>query len=190
MNPLKIVIGFVPFILFTLLSGLLPVGWAAVVGLVAALGVVALTARGGIKVLPVVQAFILLAFAVLGFAGGPAVDALLVAYGRGAASVLLGGFIVATAARLPFTAQFARAAVPESEWRSAVFMQVNRRLSLAWGGAVLVLGACHLVGAYLGLHDAQPLVRLLVDWVVPLLAFLRVIAYTRRIATNTTSPSA
>ena len=53
-NPVKLVLGFVPFILFTVLSGWVPVGWAAVVGLVAALSVVALTAGGGTKLLPVV----------------------------------------------------------------------------------------------------------------------------------------
>ena len=46
-NPVKLVLGFVPFILFTVLTGWVPVGWGAVVGLVAALSVVALTAGGG-----------------------------------------------------------------------------------------------------------------------------------------------
>jgi len=91
MNPVKLILGFVPFILFTVLTGWIPIGWAA--------------AAGGIKVLPLVQAVILLVIAVLGFAAGPATVAFLTVYGRGLASLALGLFIVATAARTPFTAQ-------------------------------------------------------------------------------------
>jgi hypothetical protein len=190
MNPIKLVIGFVPFVLFTVLDNWIPVGWAALIGLVAALALIAVTARGGLKILPVVQAVILLVIAVLGFVGGPAVNAFLTQYGRGLTSLLLGLFIVATAATLPFTAQFARTEVPPAAWHSPEFLRVNRRLSLAWGCVVLLLGVCHIVGALLEANGAGPLVRLLVDWVVPILAFVRVIAYTRRIAGQHTSPSA
>jgi hypothetical protein len=190
MNPVKLVIGFVPFVLFTVLGNWIPVGWAALVGLVAALAVIAVTARGGLKVLPLVQAVILLVIAVLGFIGGPALDAFLVQYGRGVASLVLGLFIVATAAAMPFTAQFARAAVPAAAWHSPEFLLVNRRLSLAWGYVVLLLGVCHIVGALLEGRGAGPIAALLVDWVVPILAFVRVIAYTRRIAAQHSTSSA
>src|SRR6185437_15926050 len=135
------------------------IGWAAAAGLVAALAVVAVSAAGGIKVLPLVQAVILLVIAVLGFAAGPATVAFLTAYGRGLASLALGLFIVATAARAPFTAQFARAAVPEAAWHTPGFLRINRRISLAWGYTVLILGACHLVGAFLAVEHALPLLR-------------------------------
>lgn len=187
MNPVKLVIGFVPFVLFTVLGNWIPVGWAAVVGLVAAITVTAVTARGGVKILPVVQAMILLVILVLGFLGGAAVDAFLIMYGRGVASLLLGLFILVTATSMPFTAQFARAAVSPVAWHSSRFLRVIRRLSLAWGAVVLVLAVCHIVGAILEAHGAAPLVRLLVDWVVPILAFLRVVAFTRRIVSQNTS---
>jgi hypothetical protein len=186
-NPVKIVIGFVPFVLFTVLAGWIPVGWAAVIGLVAALGVIAVTVRGGLNILPVVQAVILLVIALVGFIGGAGVDAFLAVFGRGIASLALGLFIVVTATAMPFTARFARAAAPPETWHSPKFLQVNRRLSLAWGAVVLALGVCHLVDAILEAHGAGPLARLLVDWVVPILAFVRVIAYTRRIVAEHTS---
>jgi hypothetical protein len=182
MNPVKIVIGFVPFVLLTVLGRWLPVGWAALIALVAALVVIAATARGGLKILPVAQAVILIGFAVLGFFGGASIAAFLAVYGRGLASLVLGLFIVVTAASWPFTAQFAREAVPPTEWHSPPFVQINRRLSLAWGSVVLILGACHVLGAFLDAQHIHPVLRLLVDWVVPILAFLRVIAFTRRIA--------
>jgi hypothetical protein len=189
MNPFKIVIGFVPFILLSVLAAWMPFGWAAVVGAVAALVVTAMTARGGLKLLPVVQAVILLALAVVAFASGPAVTAVLEAYGRGIASVLLGLVIVATAVRWPFTAQFARAVAPPAVWHSPAFLALNRRLSLAWGGVVLLLGVCHLVGPALAAQHAPSVLRLLVDAVVPIAAFLAVIGYTRRAAAGAHTPT-
>jgi hypothetical protein len=183
MNPIKIAVGFVPLVLFSVLAGFVPVGWAAAAGLVAALVVTAATARGGVKLLPVAQSVILLVVAVVGFLGDPATDAWLKLYGRGLASLALGAVIVATAvASMPFTAQFARAMVPTSEWHSPEFLTLNRRISLAWGYTVLALGVCHLVAAYLEVDQVHPVIRLLVAWVVPILALLRVIAYTRKLA--------
>ncbi|MDT0353323.1 hypothetical protein [Pseudonocardia charpentierae] len=147
----------------------------------AAIVVVAATARGGIKILPVAQAVILASMTVVGFTGDRLVDADLVKYGPGLAGLLLGLFMVATAATMPFTAQFARSEVPPELWHNRRFLNLNRRISTAWGLAVLVLGACHLVGALIGLEDAQLLVRLAVNWVLPLFAFQQAGAYTKRV---------
>jgi hypothetical protein len=189
MNPVKIVIGFVPFLLLTVVGHWLPIGWAAAIALAAAVVVIAITARGGLKMLPVAQAVILVGFALLGFLAGASVSAFLGVYGRGLASLVLGLFIVLTATSTPFTAQFAREAVPPAEWGNPLFVEVNRKLSLAWGAVVLVLGACHVLGAFLDAQHVHPVLALLVDWVVPILAFVRVISYTRRIAAQHSSPS-
>ena len=77
--------------------------------------------------------------------------------------------------------------MPASAWHTPEFLRVNRRISLAWGYVVLILGACHLVGAFLAVQHAHPLLRLLVDRAVPVLAFLCAIAYTRRTAAETSS---
>lgn len=69
MSPVKLVLGFVPFLLFTVLTAWIPVGWAAVVGVVAALALVVVTAKGGLKTLPLVQAVILLILAQLDHSG-------------------------------------------------------------------------------------------------------------------------
>ena len=79
---------------------------------------------------------------------GAGTVAFLTVYGCGLASLALGLFIVATAARTPFTAQLARAAVPEPAWHTPGFLRVIRQISLAWGSVALILGACHLVGAF------------------------------------------
>jgi intracellular septation protein A len=184
MNIVKIILGFVPLIVLSVLNDVVSIGWAALIGLVAALVVIGVTARGGIKILPVVQAVILLILAVLGFLGSSADDSFLGLYGRGLASLVLGLFIVATAGSMPFTAQFARAAVPRSMWHSPAFVALNRRLSLAWGAFVLILGVCHLVSAYLGAEHVHPVIRLLVEWVIPIIALVRVIGLTRRVASE------
>ena len=138
MNPLKIVIGFIPQVVFLIAVNWLPLGEAAAVGLAAAAVLIAVTAlHGGVKTLPVVQAVILALFTAVGFTVGAHSAATLEPYARGAASLALGAFILATCASFPFTAQFARASVLPKLWQSPQFLDVNRRISLAWGLAVL-----------------------------------------------------
>ncbi|WP_344421483.1 hypothetical protein [Pseudonocardia ailaonensis] len=179
---MKLVLGFVPFLLFTVLCSWIPVGWAALAGLVAAVAIIAATARGGVPFLPVVQAGVLLVMALVGLFGGPTVDSWLVVYGRGLVPLVLGLVIVATAVPMPFTAPFARATVPEADWHSPLFLQVNRRLSAMWGGVVLLIGLCHILGAHLAQQGVSATV--LIDWGVPILALVAAAVYTRRVATH------
>lgn len=180
MNPLKIILGFAPFVVFSVLSTIVGADWAAFAGLIAALVVVAATARGGIKIPPAAQGVILLAMTVLAFTGGRPVDAFLVKYGPGLAGTLLGLFLVATASTVPFTAQLARGSAPPEYWHNPEFLDVNRRVSTVWGLAVLVLGICHLAGAEIGVEGLQLGLRLAVNWLLPLFAFWRAGAYTKR----------
>lgn len=173
-------IGFIPFVLFSLLAPHLGAGWAATTGLAAAVVVVAATARGGIKVLPVVQAVILLVMAVLGFTGGQGTGAVLTQYGPSIAALLMGSYMIFSAPVAPFTAQLARSSVPQAFWHSPQFVEVNRKVSTAWGAAVVVLGLCHLAGTPIDTDGASLLLRLAVNWVVPVLAFVRAARYTKR----------
>lgn len=177
---LKDILGFVPFFLFSLLAPMVGAGLAAVTGLAAAVVVIAATARGGVKSLPVVQAVILLGMTVVGFTGGWATDAALAKYGPAVAALLMGSFMIMSAPAAPFTAQFARSEVPPELWHSRPFLDVNRRVSTAWGLAVLALGLCHLAGALIGVESLNLLVRLAVNWALPLLAFWQAAAYTKR----------
>lgn len=171
-NVVAIGVGFIPFVLFSLLAPLIGAGYAATAGLLGAIAVAAGTAKGGVKLMPSCQAVILLVIAILAFAGGPGVDTVLVKYGPVAAAFLLGlVMIVTAAANRPFTAQFARSHVPPSLWHDSRFLNLNRRMSTAWGLAVLVLGLCHLIGAQISLDGPNTILRLAVNWVVPLAAF-------------------
>jgi hypothetical protein len=188
MHPLSIVIGFIPLTVFAVLVNWLPLGWASAAGLTLAAVLIAVTAiRGGVKILPVAQSVILAVFTVAGFTVGSHDATAFGPYARGVASLALGAFIIATSFSFPFTVQFARRGVPRQYWKSPQFLGVNRRISLAWGLAVLAVGAGHLGAAYVG--SGAPVLRLLLDWGVPVFAAYRAYSVTKRtIAQNAHAP--
>lgn len=182
MNAVKIMTGMLPFALFSILAPPLGVGWAATAGLFSAILVVAATARDGVKELPAAQGVLLLGMAVIGFISDRRTDTVLIHYGPAIVALVLGAFMVATAHTTPFTAQFARRTVPPEIWHSRPFLEVNRRISIAWGLAVLFQGVCHVVGAQIGVEGLQLALRISLNQVVPLLALLVAAAYTKRLA--------
>jgi hypothetical protein len=178
MNPLNIIVGFIPQVVFMVLVNWLPLDGAAAIGLAVAVVLIAITAvRGGVKVLPVVQAVILAVFTVAGFALSHHDASTFEPYARGVASLALAAFILATSVSHPFTAQFARAGVPPQYWKSPQFLSVNRRISVAWGLAVLAVGVAHVVAARVG-GDAR-VIRILLDWGVPAVALYRAYSVTK-----------
>ena len=187
MNPLSIVTGFIPLTLFAVLVNWLPLGWAAAAGLSAAVVIIAVTAaRGGVKILPVVQSVILAVFTVVGFTAGAGPATTLAPYARGAASLALGAFILATSFSFPFTVQFARRSVPQQYWKSPQFLGVNRRISLAWGLAVLAVGAAHLAAAFAG--GGVPVLHILLDWGIPVYAAYRAYSVTKHTIAQNARP--
>ena len=188
MNPFNIVIGFIPLAVFTVLVNWLPLGWAAAAGLAVAAVLIAVTAaHGGVKILPVVQWAVLAGFTMLGFTVGSHAATAFEPYARGLASLALGAFILATSFSFPFTMQFARHSVPQQYWKSQQFLSVNRRISLAWGLAVLIIGVGHLAAAYVG--SGAPVLHLLLDWGIPGYAAYRAYSVTKRaIAQTARSP--
>ena len=187
MNPLSIVIGFIPQAVFAVLVNWLPLGWAAAAGLTVAAVLIAVTAvRGGVKILPVVQSVVLAVFTVAGFAVATRDATAFAPYARGVASLAVGAFILATSFSFPFTVQFARRSVPQQYWKSPQFLGVNRRISLAWGLAVLTIGAGHLAAAYVG--SGAPVLRLLLDWGIPAFAAYRAYSVTKRTIAQNAHP--
>ena len=150
MNPLAVVIGFVPLVLFAFLDGRIPVAIAAATAAVAALIVALATARRGTPNLAIVQLITLGLIGVLAFTGGAATRNFLTTYGRAFASLTLAAFMLLTAPFAPFTAAIARANAPREVWKSPRFLEVNRKISAVWGLAVLVPGLVGLASAALG----------------------------------------
>jgi hypothetical protein len=186
-KPVKIILGLIPLALFALLAGLMPVGWAALIGVLAAVIAVIVELPGSVKAAPVVGIVVLGAFAWLGFTGDPFVQGLLEHYGRGLATLTLAIYMLVTAGFAPFTAQFARQSVPKQYWKSERFIQINRHLSLTWGGVVLVTAVCHLIAGAVGDAGANmPIIVLGLNWGIPVLAILWTVKYTKRVAGEAT----
>jgi hypothetical protein len=191
MNPATLIVGFVPLVLFTLLDGRIPVADAAALGAAAALVVVvAMIARRAVPILPIVQVVTLAAISILAFTGNSATQIFLTTYGRGIASLALAAFMLITAPFAPFTVTIARAGVPRELWKNPRFLSLNRRISTAWGMAVLVLGLTHLLTATVS-SSLRPFPTLLVRWGPTVVVVILALRYTKRtIAQAHPSPSA
>jgi hypothetical protein len=188
MNATKIIIGLVPFALFAILGNWIPIGWAAIVGMAAAIVAILVELRGGVKAVPVVGVIVLGVFAVLGFTASPAVQHVLVVYGRGLATLVLALYILVTVPFAPFTAQFAKASVPREAWKSPRFVSTNRRISLAWGLTVLLTALCHLLAG--AIATGTPIVAIVLNWGLPIAAILWTVRYTRTVIESAGASSA
>jgi hypothetical protein len=170
-NAGKIIVGLIPFVVFSLLGNWLPVNWAAGAALIIGLVILLTNLKGGLKVVPFIQVLILAAVVVLGSLGNSRLNDFLTTYAHGIAPIILGVYILATVPVKPFTAQYARLAVAREVWDNPRFITVNRRLSAAWGVVVLALGVCHTIAALLvAAHAVSPIAAFAISWVVPVLA--------------------
>jgi hypothetical protein len=108
-------------------------------------------------------------------------------FGRGGATFVLGAVMLGSVLFVPFTEQYARESVPQEYWHSRVFRSVNRRISAAWGAAVLVMAFGHLLAGAIDpasapKSGARP-IDLLCNWVIPVLLVLWAIKYTKKVST-------
>ena len=186
MNKLGFVLGFVPWIVFSLVAQRLDangVAWSATIAVV--MTVVALVAarrKHGPTFLSLASLVLFGAIAVVGFVGGPGVDRWLFEWGRPLVGVVLGLLVLATAPVRPFTAEYARQSVPREYWGSPTFRRINSVISAAWGVAILVIGLAGVAVAALGANavDASRShgLDLLLNWVVPIAAIWAAIRFT------------
>jgi hypothetical protein len=107
-------------------------------------------------------------------------------FGRGGATFVLGAVMLGSVLFVPFTEQYARESVPQQYWHSPVFRSVNRRISAAWGAAVLLMAAGHLLAGEIDPASApnsgaRP-VDLVFNWVIPVLLVLWAIKYTKKVS--------
>lgn len=117
MSIVGILVGVPPFTAFSRLAVPVGAGVAALVGVGVGVVIIATTARGGVTVLPVVTAVmpvmtVMAVMAVAGFVADESLRADLARYGPAVAALLIGAFVVITAARAPFPAPSARRATP------------------------------------------------------------------------------
>ena len=186
MKPFAFVLGFLPWIAFSFVSTRLAangVAWSALVAV--AMTAVALTLarrRNGPVILNAVSLVLFAGIAAVGFAGGPGVDDWLYAWGRPLVGVALGGYVLATSAVRPFTAEYARQSTPREYWGTPTFRSINRVISAAWGAGLVCIG---VAGVLVGLIDDHATTRssdhladLVLNWVVPIVVIWGLVEFT------------
>jgi hypothetical protein len=193
MSPLKIALGFLPWIAFSMIAtraGAGAVGMAALVALTVA---AVLTARSlarheSVKLL---EGTALATFAVMGGWAliDPASDGFLAFYGRGLATLVLVAAILVTLPFRPFTEQYARESVPQKFWDSPHFHAANRKISAAWAGVTAAMGIGHLVAGALAANASEHVgyltfspVELSLNWILPGVLILAAVRYTQHVA--------
>lgn len=188
MKPLSIILGFIPWIAFSFLAHRIAadaVAWSALIGVALVLVTMAMQKPfWPPSVLNVGMLLPLTLIAVVGFVGGPDVDAWLYDWAVPGVGLFLGLFILVLVPFAPFTERFAREATPKAYWGSPTFKKINRVLSGAWGLAIVVMGVCSLVVAALDLYSddfATPAFgELLLNWVIPIAVIVTMIKFTVR----------
>jgi hypothetical protein len=116
--------------------------------------------------------------AVLGFTVGKNDDRWLATWGGGGVGIILGLIILVLIPVIPFTEQFAREAVPESEWSSPTFKKINRVLSAAWGVAIVAIGVCRLGAAAINEHTNGRVLEILLGLVVPVVIIVYMLKFS------------
>ncbi len=186
LTPWALVTGFLPWIVFSVVTQRVAadgVAWGAL--LAAAMAAVALLRarhRHGPQILDLGSLVLFAAVAVTGFLGGPGVDRWLFAWGRPLVGVVLGLYLLVTVPVLPFTAEYARQTTPREYWGSPTFTKINRVLSTAWALAITAMGAASLLTTALGVDATGTagthLLELLLDWVVPVAVICAMVRFT------------
>jgi hypothetical protein len=190
-------ISLVPWLVFSVMihrQGAHAAGFAAVIAAVLAVGLLIRDSRhGSVKVVDVTGVLTFGVLAVISFAGGTSVTDWIANYGRGAATLVLAVVMLGSVPALPFTEQYARESVPRQYWGSPTFRSINRRISLVWGAAVLVMAAAHLLAGKLepatsATRGSRP-IDLLLNWVVPILLIMLAINYTKKLSNSESTPA-
>ena len=175
-NKLGFVLGFVPWIVFSLVAQRLAAngvaGSATIAVVMTVVALVSAQRKHGPTFLNLASLVLFGLIAVVGFVGGPGVDRWLFEWGRPLVGVVLGLLVLATAPVRPFTEEYARQSVPREYWGSPTFRRINTVLSAVWGAGILVIGLAAVAVTAL---DAQATdatrnntVDLLLNWVVPI----------------------
>ncbi len=186
LNPLSIFVGFVPWIVFTLVAQRLAadgVAWSALLAAVLSLVFVIHGRRTSSPTQIEMYSLVLFTvIAVVGFIGDHRVDQWLYEWGRPLVGVVLGLAVLATSSIRPFTAEYAKKSTPREYWGSPLFRRINLVLSVAWGVAITVMGAAAVLVTALDAHatgtDSPYLLDFFLNWAVPIGLIVWMIHFT------------
>jgi uncharacterized membrane protein len=170
-----IFLGFVPWIVFSVVAGPSTWMWAALAALVCSLvlSVPDLRRNRSISILDgaglvFFAVLVVLALVLDRAALQPIEDRAQLISSVVIALVALGSLAVGR----PFTEYYARQQTPREYWNSPTFKQINRVITGVWGGVFVLNALCDAAVAYLG---ASPDVF---NWVVPIVAIVAAVKFT------------
>lgn len=186
MKPLSLILGFLPWIAFSFLAHRIAadsVAWSGLIGLVLVLATMAVQKSfWPPSVLNIGMLIPLAVITVVGFVGGPDVDAWLYQWAVPGVGLVFGLFILIMVPFAPFTERFARESTPKAYWGSPTFNKINCVLSAAWGLAIVVMGVCSLLVAALDLYGdgfgSPGTGELLLNWVIPIAIIVSMVKFT------------
>lgn len=186
MKPTNLFLGLAPWFLFSFTAELLGPNGVAYGAALACLGSLVLTARsfskGGFNLIDVAGVATFGLLTAVALVSGHTVRQDIVDYGRGGAAGVLALLMLLSAVTVPFTESLARREVDRRYWGSPVFRAVNRKISMIWAGLIAVMAASHLVaGALTAAGDDRPIIRITLNWGVPVLIVLRGLKMTEQV---------
>ncbi|GIF99388.1 hypothetical protein [Catellatospora citrea] len=169
----KAFLGFVPWIIFWVVSG--PSTWEYAAGgaLVAALILLIPShERGRIKLLEIVSVLFFGALTIAGLVLDHSRLLWLEEYAQAISSAVLAVVVLGSLAFTPFTEQYAREQVPQQFWSTPQFKHVNRTLTLVWG---LTFAVCAVLGMF-----AQPDHggSAWLNWIIPIAVLVGAFKFT------------
>jgi hypothetical protein len=165
-SGLGIVIGLVPWFLFTIIAEHGTLKIASIAAVVIAVGVCIYSARNGgrPKMIELAAVATFTVFTIIAFIADPAVTHWLTRYARAVAAGVLSLLVFGSLWFVPFTEEYAREMVPREHWNSPRFTAVNRRLTVLWGGVFAVMTVSHVIA---GVVDHRG-TNIVFNWVIPI----------------------
>jgi uncharacterized membrane protein len=168
-------LGFVPWIVFSVVAGPSTWMWAALAALLCSL-ILSVPSWRSTRSISVLDAAGLVFFGVLVVlalvlpraALQPIEDRAQLLSSVVIALVALGSLAVGR----PFTEYYARQQTPREYWNSPVFKQINRVITAVWGLVFVLNALCDAAVAYLGVNSD------VFNWVVPIVAIVAAVKFT------------
>ncbi|WP_328310352.1 hypothetical protein [Actinomycetospora sp. NBC_00405] len=175
MQKAAIFLGFVPWIVFSVVAGPSTWMWAALAALLCSL-ILSVPSWRSTRSISVLDAAGLLFFSVLVVLAlvldratlQPIEDRAQLLSSIVIALVALGSLAVGR----PFTEYYARQQTPREYWDSPTFKQINRVITAVWGLVFVVNALCDAAVAYLGATSD------VFNWVVPIVAIVAAVKFT------------
>ncbi|NMO90586.1 hypothetical protein [Actinomycetospora sp. TBRC 11914] len=175
MQRTGVFLGFVPWIVFSVVSGPSTWEWAALAGLVCSLILVVPTWRRthSMSILDAAGIAFFAVMAVLALALDRATLQPLEDRAQLLSSVVIAVVAFGSlAAGRPFTEYYAKQSTPREYWQSPVFTRINRVLTALWGTVFVLNGLCDVA---VGFWGADPD---LFSWVLPVVLIVAAVKIT------------